>query len=62
MSIEGLLKQLNGSMAELDDEFKQLLVRSLLSLTQKFPDKVAAILAFLGSLLRCVPSPRKCHS
>ena len=54
--IEGLLKQLNGTMAELDDEFKQLLVRSLLSLTEKFPEKVSAILAFLGSLLRCVAS------
>ncbi|CBK24517.2 uncharacterized protein [Blastocystis hominis] len=51
--IDGLLKQLNGTMADLDDEFKQLLVRSLLSLTEKFPEKVSAILAFLGSLLRC---------
>lgn len=43
-------------MADLDDEFKQLLVRSLLGLTEKFPEKVSAILAFLGSLLRCVAS------
>ena len=54
-SIEGLLKRLSGAMADLDDEFKQLLVRALLALSQKFPEQITAILAFLGSLLRCVP-------
>ena len=52
--IDGLLKRLNGTMVELDDEFKEFLVKALPALSAKFPDRFPAILAFLGSLLRCV--------
>ena len=35
--IEPLLKQISSYMTEIDDEFKQVLVRALLALSVKFP-------------------------
>lgn len=41
-------------MNEIDDEFKQILVKSLFSLTFLYPSKYNAILTFLNTLLRDV--------
>lgn len=56
--IDSLLKQIASYLTEIDDEFKVLLVRSLLSLTAKYPEQHPAILSFLSSILRGVtPTP-----
>ena len=52
--IESLLKQIASYLTEIDDEFKQLLVKSLLMLTAKYPEQYSVILTFLSSILRGV--------
>ena len=52
--IESLLKQIASYLTEIDDEFKQLLVKSLLTLTAKYPEQYSVILTFLSSILRGV--------
>lgn len=52
--IESLLKQIASYLTEIDDEFKQLLVQSLLTLTAKYPEQYSVILTFLSSILRGV--------
>ena len=41
-------------MNEIDDEFKQILVKSLFTLTVQYPDKYDVILTFLSTILRGV--------
>ena len=52
--IDPLLKQISTYMTEIDDEFKQVLVRALLTLSTKFPEKYDALLSFLSGILRNV--------
>ena len=52
--IDSLLKQISSYMAEIDDEFKQVLVKSLLTLSGKFPEKHDILLSFLSNILRNV--------
>ncbi|KNB46255.1 coatomer subunit [Blastocystis sp. subtype 4] len=50
--IDPLLKQISTYMSEIDDEFKQVLVHALLTLSTKFPEKYDALLSFLSGILR----------
>ena len=52
--IEPLLKQISSYMTEIDDEFKQVLVRALLTLSVKFPEKYDVLLSFLSKILKNV--------
>ena len=52
--IEPLLKQISSYMTEIDDEFKQVLVRALLALSVKFPEKYDVLLSFLSKILKNV--------
>ena len=52
--IDALLKQISSYMNEIDDEFKQVLVKSLLTLSVKFPEKHDVLLSFLSGILRNV--------
>jgi coatomer subunit gamma len=46
------MKQITGFMAEINDEFKVLIVDAIRSLCLKFPAKHAAMLSFLSGVLR----------
>ena len=52
--IEPLLKQISSYMTEIDDEFKQVLVRALLALSVKFPEKYDVLLSLLSKILKNV--------
>jgi len=51
-SIDRLVKQLSGSLGDLSDEFKIMIVESMRVLNLKFPSKHATLLDFLYSVLR----------
>lgn len=50
--MDRLLKQISGYVSEISDEFKVIVVDAVRALCLKFPSKHAAMLDFLGSLLR----------
>ena len=52
--IDSLLTRISSYMNEIDDEFKQILVKSLFTLTVQYPDKYDVILTFLSTILRSV--------
>ncbi|KAL0951728.1 hypothetical protein HGRIS_008402 [Hohenbuehelia grisea] len=51
-SVDRLIKQITGFMAEISDEFKVIIVDAIRSLCLKFPTKHASMLAFLSGVLR----------
>ncbi|KAJ7269253.1 adaptin N terminal region-domain-containing protein [Mycena haematopus] len=51
-SVDRLIKQITGFMAEISDEFKVIIVDAIRSLCLKFPAKHAAMLTFLSGVLR----------
>ncbi|KAJ6520303.1 coatomer subunit gamma [Mycena sanguinolenta] len=51
-SVDRLIKQITGFMAEISDEFKVIIVEAIRSLCLKFPAKHAAMLTFLSGVLR----------
>ncbi|GME36571.1 Coatomer subunit [Neofusicoccum parvum] len=51
-SVDRLMKQISGFMAEITDEFKVTIVEAIRTLCLKFPSKQAGMLAFLSSILR----------
>eukprot|EP00515_Schizochytrium_aggregatum_P011924 CAMPEP_0202078892 /NCGR_PEP_ID=MMETSP0964-20121228/6182_1 /ASSEMBLY_ACC=CAM_ASM_000500 /TAXON_ID=4773 /ORGANISM="Schizochytrium aggregatum, Strain ATCC28209" /LENGTH=928 /DNA_ID=CAMNT_0048646211 /DNA_START=65 /DNA_END=2851 /DNA_ORIENTATION=- len=51
-SIEKLMKQISGFIADIADEFKIVVVRAVRSLCIKFPAKQRVLLNFLSSILR----------
>lgn len=51
-SVDRLIKQITGFMADISDEFKVIIVDAIRSLCLKFPSKHASMLAFLSSVLR----------
>ncbi|KAG6878308.1 hypothetical protein C0993_008905 [Termitomyces sp. T159_Od127] len=51
-SVDRLMKQITGFMAEITDEFKVIIVEAIRSLCLKFPAKHASMLTFLSGVLR----------
>ncbi|KAJ1871410.1 coatomer subunit gamma [Coemansia sp. RSA 990] len=51
-SVDRLMKQMQGLMAEISDEFKAVVAEAVRSLCVKFPTKHSAFLGFLSSTLR----------
>ncbi|KAF8640341.1 hypothetical protein AX17_000013 [Amanita inopinata Kibby_2008] len=51
-SVDRLIKQITGFMAEISDEFKVIIVDAIRSLCLKFPTKHASMLTFLSGVLR----------
>ena len=51
-SLDRLMKQISGFMAEITDEFKVTIVEAIRTLCLKFPSKQAGMLAFLSGILR----------
>ncbi|KXN88900.1 putative coatomer subunit gamma [Leucoagaricus sp. SymC.cos] len=51
-SVDRLIKQITGFMAEISDEFKVIIVDAIRSLCLKFPTKHASMLGFLSGVLR----------
>ncbi|KAG6846078.1 hypothetical protein H0H87_006442 [Tephrocybe sp. NHM501043] len=51
-SVDRLMKQITGFMAEITDEFKVIIVDAIRSLCLKFPAKHASMLTFLSGVLR----------
>ncbi|KAJ2735983.1 coatomer subunit gamma [Coemansia sp. BCRC 34962] len=51
-SVERLMKQMQGFMAEISDEFKIIVAEAVRSLCGKFPGKHALFLGFLSGVLR----------
>ncbi|PWN48580.1 Coatomer, gamma subunit, partial [Violaceomyces palustris] len=51
-SVDRLMKQISGFMAEISDEFKVIVVDAIRSLCLKFPSKQTVMLGFLSGVLR----------
>jgi coatomer subunit gamma len=51
-SVDRLMKQITGFMAEISDEFKIIVVEAIRSLCIKFPTKHSLMLTFLSGILR----------
>ena len=51
-SVDRLMKQISGLMADISDEFKITVVEAIRTLCLKFPGKQAGMLAFLSGILR----------
>lgn len=51
-SVDRLLKQITGFMADISDEFKVIVVEAVRSLCLKFPQKYQLMLTFLSNILR----------
>ncbi|MCO5597325.1 hypothetical protein L7F22_051401 [Adiantum nelumboides] len=51
-SVDRLMKQISGFMAEISDEFKVIVVDAIRSLCLKFPSKQTTMLSFLSGVLR----------
>ncbi|KAG5340755.1 hypothetical protein C0989_000419 [Termitomyces sp. Mn162] len=51
-SVDRLMRQITGFMAEITDEFKVIIVEAIRSLCLKFPTKHASMLTFLSGVLR----------
>jgi coatomer subunit gamma len=51
-SVDRLMKQISGFMADITDEFKITIVEAIRTLCLKFPSKQAAMLSFLSGILR----------
>lgn len=51
-SVDRLMKQISGFMADVTDEFKVTIVEAVRTLCLKFPNKQAGMLAFLSGVLR----------
>ncbi|KDN41528.1 putative coatomer gamma-2 subunit [Tilletiaria anomala UBC 951] len=51
-SVDRLMKQISGFMAEISDEFKVIVVDAIRSLCLKFPSKQTVMLSFLSGVLR----------
>ncbi|KAK4972595.1 coatomer subunit gamma [Elasticomyces elasticus] len=51
-SVDRLMKQISGFMADITDEFKVTIVEAIRTLCLKFPNKQAGMLAFLSGILR----------
>ncbi|KAI1972539.1 coatomer subunit gamma [Ophidiomyces ophidiicola] len=51
-SVDRLLAQISGFMADITDEFKITVVEAIRTLCLKFPSKQAGMLTFLGGILR----------
>ncbi|KAF1344776.1 adaptin N terminal region-domain-containing protein [Delphinella strobiligena] len=51
-SVDRLMKQISGFMADITDEFKITVIEAVRTLCLKFPSKQAGMLAFLSSSLR----------
>ncbi|MCJ1355062.1 MAG: coatomer subunit gamma [Icmadophila ericetorum] len=51
-SVDRLMKQISGFMADITDEFKITIVEAIRTLCLKFPSKQAGMLVFLSSILR----------
>lgn len=51
-SVDRLMKQISGFMAEITDEFKITIVEAIRTLCLKFPAKQAGMLTFLSGILR----------
>ncbi|KAK4495046.1 hypothetical protein PRZ48_013373 [Zasmidium cellare] len=51
-SVDRLMTQISGFMAEITDEFKVTIVEAIRTLCLKFPSKQARMLAFLSGILR----------
>ncbi|KAJ2079194.1 coatomer subunit gamma [Coemansia sp. RSA 988] len=51
-SVDRLMKQMQGFMAEISDEFKTIVAEAVRSLCRKFPAKHGVFLAFLAGVLR----------
>jgi len=51
-SVDRLMKQISGFMADITDEFKVTIVEAIRTLCLKFPSKQAGMLTFLSSILR----------
>lgn len=51
-SVDRLMKQISGFMAEITDEFKVTVVEAIRTLCIKFPSKQAGMLSFLSGILR----------
>jgi coatomer subunit gamma len=52
ISVDRLMKQISGFMADITDEFKITIVEAIRTLCLKFPNKQAAMLSFLSGILR----------
>ncbi|KAL2223151.1 putative coatomer subunit gamma [Thermoascus aurantiacus ATCC 26904] len=51
-SVDRLMKQISGFMADITDEFKITIVEAIRTLCLKFPNKQAGMLSFLSGILR----------
>lgn len=51
-SVDRLMKQISGFMADITDEFKITIVEAIRTLCLKFPNKQAGMLQFLSGILR----------
>ncbi|KAL4781507.1 adaptin N terminal region-domain-containing protein [Aspergillus varians] len=51
-SVDRLMKQISGFMADITDEFKITIVEAIRTLCLKFPSKQAGMLSFLSGILR----------
>lgn len=51
-SVDRLMKQISGFMAEITDEFKVTIVEAIRTLCLKFPNKQSGMLTFLSGVLR----------
>ncbi|CRG85762.1 putative coatomer subunit gamma [Talaromyces islandicus] len=51
-SVDRLMKQISGFMADITDEFKITVVEAIRTLCLKFPSKQASMLTFLSGILR----------
>ncbi|KAJ5434460.1 Coatomer/clathrin adaptor appendage Ig-like subdomain [Penicillium cf. griseofulvum] len=51
-SVDRLMKQISGFMADITDEFKVTIVEAIRTLCLKFPTKQAGMLVFLSGILR----------
>ena len=51
-SVDRLMKQISGFMADITDEFKITIVEAIRTLCLKFPQKQAGMLTFLSGVLR----------
>lgn len=51
-SVDRLMKQISGFMADITDEFKVTIVEAIRTLCLKFPSKQAGMLTFLSGILR----------
>lgn len=52
VNIDKLMKQIQGFMSDITDEFKIIVIDSIRSLCLKFPSKQAVMLSFLSNVLR----------